>query len=58
MQQKHGLCLEFMVKHVYIVTELDLLQTSSKENQNESKKKKKQGLMNSNVILKCEEHWV
>ena len=32
-----------MVKHVYIVTELDLLQTSSKQNQNESKKKKKAG---------------
>ena len=39
MQQKHDLCLEFMVKYGYTVTQLDLLQTSSKEHQNESKKR-------------------
>ena len=41
LKKNHDLCLEFMVKYGYTVTELDLLQTSSKENQNESKKRKR-----------------
>lgn len=43
------------MKYDYIVTELDSFQSSSEENQNKSRKTRKQGLVKSDVILKCDE---